>query len=123
MSRFGATAAQDHERFAGRSEVSAASMMDALVVLPLIATAARYGGFGLDLQGTTQVSGSAVTLRGMRHEPFASARSSVLRRNVPPNRAFNRTRNGMAPGPRSRLCSSSAARPGRHAAACRLTLR
>ena len=40
-----------------------------------------------------------------------------------PNRSFNRTRHGMAPWPCARLCLSSAARPGRHAVARRLTLR
>jgi hypothetical protein len=42
---------------------------------------------------------------------------------APPNRSFKGTRNGMSPRPCSRLCISSAARPGRHAAARPLTLR
>ena len=40
-----------------------------------------------------------------------------------PNSTFNRSSNGMAPGPRDRLGSSSAARARRHAVAARLTPR
>jgi hypothetical protein len=42
---------------------------------------------------------------------------------VPPNKSFNRSANGMAPGPRGAVYISSAARARRHAVVARLTLR
>ena len=58
--------------------------------------------------------------------PFSAGRHRPKARCMPParpNRSFKGTRNGMPPWPRGRLCLSSAARPGRHAAARPLTLR
>ena len=43
--------------------------------------------------------------------------------NCRPNRSFNRSFNGRAPGPCGRICISSAARAGHPAVSARLTLR
>ena len=51
--------------------------------------------------------------------PAASFREFLRR----PNWSFNRSANGMAPGPRSARCLSSAARARHHAVVARLTLR
>ena len=48
---------------------------------------------------------------------------SGQRPSTRPNWSFNRSANGMAPGPRGARCLSSAARARRHAVVARLTLR
>ena len=48
---------------------------------------------------------------------------SGQRRSTRPNWSFNRSANGMAPGPRGARCLSCAARARRHAVVARLTLR
>ena len=50
----------------------------------------------------------------------SSARQSHA---LQPNWSFNRSANGMAPGPRGAVCLSCAARARRHTAVARLTLR
>ena len=83
--------------------------------------------------GAPKVSASAPCLLGLwstsaaslRQQAFGTARQFPIAavQPLPPNRSFNRTRHGMAPGPRGALCLSSAARARHHAASRRLTLR
>ena len=66
---------------------------------------------------------------GQRHHTWQSSRCVGRQQQVHthpkpwPNMSVKRTRNGMAPWPRGSACTSSASRPGRHAAAGRLPLR
>ena len=55
------------------------------------------------------------------YSPFSSSVSSG--HTARPNWSFNRSANGMAPGPRSARCLSCAARARRHTVVARLTLR
>jgi hypothetical protein len=82
---------------------SDAPMKDALAVLLMMGTASRSGTIGHEVKGNAVASAPAASLRSASRRSLAST-SLVLHRTIEtPNRAFNRTRNGMAPGPCSRL--------------------
>jgi len=79
-------------------------MKDALVALLMMGAASRSGIVGQDeVHGYPVASASTVSLRPASRRALASTSLVVQRTIETPNKSFNRTRNGMAPGPCSRL--------------------
>ena len=85
------------------SLASDALMKDTLAVLLMIEATARFGSMAHEVQWTAVASASTVSLRPTSRTSQASTSSALHRTIETPNQSFNRTRNGMAPGPCSRL--------------------
>jgi hypothetical protein len=103
MSRSGTVRSESQDRASACRLASDAPMTDALAVLPMMDASARSGIVGHEVQGNAVASAPAALLRSASRRSLAST-SLVLRRTIgTPNKSFNRTRNGMAPGPCSRL--------------------
>ena len=90
---------QRRERFAGSFEVRDSKMKDALAVLPKMEVSPCFGHIGYESGASTVASQAAASLRPAPQESRANSRSGFPRSHVPPNRALNRTRRGMAPWP------------------------
>jgi hypothetical protein len=103
MSRSGTVLLEDQVLASVCSLASDAPMKDALAVLLMMGTTSRSGSVGQELQGSAVASVPAASLRSAARRSLASTSLASHRTIATPNRAFNRTRNGMAPGPCSRL--------------------
>ena len=103
MSRSGTVRSERKDRASACSLASHAPMTDTLAVLLMMDATARSGIVDREVQGNAVASASAVSLRPASRRTLASTSGASHRTIEPPNKSFNRTRNGAAPGPRCRL--------------------
>ena len=104
MSRSGTVRSEGQDLASACRLALDAPMRDTLAVLLMMGTASRSGIVGQDeVHGYPVASASTVSLRPASRRALASTSLVVQRTIETPNKSFNRTRNGMAPGPCSRL--------------------
>jgi hypothetical protein len=103
MSRSGTASSESQDLASACSLASDAPMTDTLAVLLMMDATARSGTVRHEGKGQAVASAPATSLRTASRRSHASTSSASHRTIEPPNKSFNRTRNGMAPGPCSRL--------------------